>query len=92
MRLIVLLLISFNTHATKLFIEPGVFMKMMDSASAEFEDGSNYSQGAVRNKDLSFAVKFGLHFSHYEFGIKTEVYNDIAHLDSFSGNCFWDGS
>lgn len=84
--LALLLLFSFNAHATKLFIEPGVFMNMMDSSTAEFEDGSNHYKGTVRNKDLSYAVKFGLHFGHYEFGIETEVYNYVAHLESSSGS------
>jgi hypothetical protein len=59
---------------------------MMDSAKTEFHDGTNKYEGTLRNKDLSYAVKFGMHYGHYEFGVESEIYNFVAHLEKDNGN------
>lgn len=72
-------LISFNNSmAQEVFIEPGIFVNMMDSANIK-HDGDT---GVLRSNDLSYALKFGVHYGHYEFGIESEVYNFAAHLKS----------
>lgn len=68
-------------QALTLFIEPGVFVNMMDSASAEYKDETGWYDGVIRNGDLSYALKFGLHSGKYEFGIESEVYNFVGHFE-----------
>lgn len=74
------ILVSFNCHAGKLFIEPSFFMNMMDSAHADYHSGDKNYSGFIRNRDISYAFKFGAHFGHYEIGIESEIYNFVAHF------------
>lgn len=67
--------------AKTLFIEPGIFVNMFSSSEANYNDGSNEYTGTIRSKDLSYALKFGLHYGHFEFGIESELYNFVAHLE-----------
>jgi hypothetical protein len=80
-RLLLLIFLIPTAHASKLFIEPGVFVNMMDGAQATYNDGSNHYKGTMRNTDLSYALKFGLHFGHFEFGLESELYNFTGHFD-----------
>tara|TARA_B100001971_G_scaffold84647_1_gene78161 strand:- start:271751 stop:272320 length:570 start_codon:yes stop_codon:yes gene_type:complete len=68
------------------FIEPGVFMNMYDGAHIEFEDDSGSTSGHIRNSDLSYAIKIGMHHGHFEYGFETEIYDYEAHLDKSDGH------
>jgi hypothetical protein len=84
MKKIIMAMMLFNItslHAMELFIEPGVFLNMMDSSHVEYDNGTSKTSGTMRNRDLSYAVKFGLHFGHYEFGVESEVYKFVAHYE-----------
>lgn len=86
--LLITLILPLNSFANKIFIEPGLFMNMMDSANAEYHDGTSHFDGVMRNKDISYAFKFGMHFGHYEIGLESEVYNFVAHLDDDTNGNF----
>lgn len=86
--LIILFILSSQAYASKLFIEPGIFINMMNNANAEYDDGTNSFSGKMRNKDLSYAMKFGMHFGHWEFGIESEIYNYVAHFEDDTNGDF----
>lgn len=77
-----------QSHAVALFIEPGFFVNMMDSSKAHYNDGVNKYDGTMRNSGFNYAVKFGLHYGHYEFGIESEVYDFIAHFEDSNAGGF----
>lgn len=79
------LLYSWSAFSMSLFIEPGVFVNMMNGAEAVYDDGSDEYHGAMRNGDLSYAIKLGLHSGRYEFGVESEVYNLIGHFEGKGG-------
>lgn len=84
--LILALLWVASANATKFFIEPGVFMSMYDNSYVRFEDDDGGESGHLRNTDLSYAIKIGLHSGRYEFGIETELYDYEAHLEGENGD------
>ena len=79
--LLLILFLPTQVYASKLFIEPGIFINMMNQASAVYDDGYDTYEGKIRNKDLSYAMKFGMHFGHWEFGLESEIYNYVAHFE-----------
>lgn len=79
----IILIIIFSispVKAMEVFIEPSFFVNIQDDASFKYE-GEN---GALRSNGLSYALKFGLHFGHFEFGFENESYNYTAHLNNTS--------
>ncbi len=79
--LILFFLFYSNAYAWDVFIEPGVFVDMFDGESVSYDDGSHEYSGTLRNKDLSYAMKFGLHNGKWEIGLESEVYNLVAHFE-----------
>lgn len=88
MKVFIITLLSFlsSANSAKLFIEPGVFLNMLDSASAEYNNGTTSFNGAMRNDGLSYAIKFGGHFGHWELGVESELYNLAGHFESKTGD------
>lgn len=82
MKLLLLFFVSFPAYSMKLFVEPGVFVNMSNQAHAEYEGDSGY----IRNDGLSYALKFGLHHGHFEYGLESEIYNFVGHFDDDSGS------
>lgn len=81
--LLFLLLFLTKANAFDIFIEPGVFVDMFDSESIRYDNGTEHFSGTLRNRDLSYAMKFGVHYGKFEFGLESEVYSLVAH---FKGN------
>ena len=69
-----------KSYALDLFIEPGLFVDMFDTETVKYNDGSNEYDGTLRNKSLSYAMKFGVHYGKWEFGLDSEVYSLVAHF------------
>lgn len=67
--------------AIDVFIEPGVFVDMFDGESVSYYDGNHHYKGTLRNRDLSYALKFGIHYEKFEFGLESEVYSLVSHFD-----------
>lgn len=79
----IILIILFSIpsiRAMEVFIEPSIFVNIQDDASIKYDGDS----GVLRSNDLSYALKFGLHFGHFEFGFENESYNYTAHLNNSS--------
>lgn len=70
----------------KFFVEPGVFLNIYDGSSAQFTNSTDETRGVIRNADMSYAIKIGLHHGHFEYGLETEIYDYEAHLKDDSGD------
>jgi hypothetical protein len=79
--LLLTLLLSFSAQASRVFIEPSIFVNMFQNEKLHYDDGSNKYDGVIRNDYLSFALKFGVHFGHWEVGFESEIYRYVAHLE-----------
>ncbi len=88
MKIITLLIALFTlpTYATDIFIEPGIFTDMFDGETVTYDDGTKEYEGTLRNSDLSYAIKFGLHIGKWEFGLESEIYNFSAHFKGKGNN------
>ena len=82
---VLFLLVSSNSYAFNVFIEPGVFVDMFDGESITYDSGTNEYAGTLRNKALSYAMKFGVHHGRMEFGLESELYNLNAHFNGKNG-------
>ena len=75
-----LFIYSTLTFAMDVFIEPGIFVDMFDGESITYNNGDHEYSGTLRNKDLSYAMKFGIHYGKLEIGLESELYNLIGHF------------
>ncbi len=81
MRIIFIILLCVkNSYALDVFIEPGLFVDMFNTETVNYNDGTNEYSGVLRNKSLSYAMKFGVHYHKWEFGLDSEVYSLVAHF------------
>ncbi|MAZ47475.1 MAG: hypothetical protein CME65_02865 [Halobacteriovoraceae bacterium] len=81
----IIILISPESKAYNVFIEPGIFVDMFDGESITYVNGDSEYSGTLRNKALSYAMKFGVHHGRIEFGLESELYNLSAHFNGGSG-------